>query len=229
METIPNTYGSTPQPASPAGVTAPQPGVFPPRESMPHIDDIQSVTTLAKPWDAIFAIVAALIALLGIFVIYFLNVATSAQIRQADQTIGQLTTALNTEPLLSTKQQVQRLSVALTGYQQANSQKYNYGPFNEQLASITPKEVLVNALSLDEKGVLRLTATATNFVNAGKALLAFRQSAMLSGVTLDSVAMTSNDNRQQINFTLLATLRPEFLGANGTTNQPNGSVVPQNQ
>lgn len=193
-------------PARPV-TAAPIPPVAPAASAaLPHVPP---VTATHRPWLAIFSVFAVFIALVGSFILYFLNVSTAARIKEADSSIARLTTQLTTPPLSETDQQAKRLNSSLAGYKAAVAKQLDYSLFLSHLTTVTPKDVTLDSIAIDKNGSVKLAGRAPSYEAAGKAHLAFESSSFLSKVILDSVSFSDKD--RLVSFAISATLKKEKL------------------
>lgn len=192
------------------GYQAPATGVFPQRPVDAHAK-VGSVTPLSKPWAAIYASAAVIIMLFALFILYFLNVQANAQIKSHEEAIVALNQELTSEPLLSTAKTAAILNQAIGGYTRALGNQSDYALFNSEITKVTPKNIRIATLSVDDKGTVRIAATANDFVSAGKALLAYRQTPIFTQVTLPTVSLTEKDGNRLVSFTIAATLNKSRL------------------
>lgn len=179
-------------------------GIFPPRSAagMPAIGE---VAPLARPWPAIFAVAAVFIALIALFIAYFLDVRYVAQTKRDTAKAESVRTALQDPSLVETEQQVTQYATAIAGYQIASARQYDYAKLLTEIDQRLPKDALLDSITINEKGIVRLTGRATSFEVAAKAHESYKASAMLKNVALADVSLGSNRSTQQINFTISGT------------------------
>ena len=189
MELTPQYASGTPAVATPpfAGQPPqqqqPMPGAPMHQAGQPAaLPNIQGVTPMGRPWSSIFAAFSVIIMLIALFAVYAMAVTTKAQITRTEQQISDVTSQLQNEPLASTENQILGIIGSIQGYKKSSLEQYNYAYFNEDIRKKTPAEVTLDAITVDEKGTVRLAGTAGSFIAAGKALLAYRQASLLSGV-----------------------------------------------
>ncbi len=208
-----------PVPANPSAGLAPvgnQPAALP---------KIAEVAPQGKPWLVIFSVVAAFVAIIGCFVLYFLNVTTQAEISQTQQKIETITSELANPPLSEAQSVSDLISGALSGYEQAVKQQLNYPMISEKLLSATPKDMKILSLALDEKGSLHVTASFPSFISAGKALLAYRDAGFMTDVKISSIALADKGGTKVVDVNLDAQVKiADFLLAKpvATLPEPTG-------
>lgn len=196
-------------------------GVFPANQVPRPVTPIGSVSQVRRPWGAIFSILGVTTVFIGLFIIYFLNVANMSKIESLDKSIAEFTERLSSEPLVSTERQVRALATAFNGYKKAILERADFSIVNAEIASLTPKEAILDSLNIDEKGNLRVSASTLTFLDAGRMLLSYQQSQLLKTVTLGSVTFSQKEGQKPISLAILATLDPTLL----TKKSPNVSSV----
>lgn len=201
MELMPQAAQAT-QTANPTGVAQ--------RVETP-LPTITGVTPLARPWLAIFSATAVIITLVGTFMLYFLNVTTAAKIRRAETEANQLTEAIAREPLASVEKQVKLVSLALSGYSKATSEKLNYAFLADEVTRLTPKGTSLSSLNVDEKGAVRVSGSAASFLDAGKALLSYQTSSFFDSVKLEAITLADQGGTRRIEFSLGGNLKKNAL------------------
>lgn len=178
-----------------------------------------TVTSGQRPWGAILAVLAVFVALIGTFVLYLMTSSKVAQVKQVDQQIADLQTELTSPPLAELDQRLGGIQAALQGYKAAHQKKTNFMTFAETLPRLVPSDMRMSSLVLDDKGAIRVTAKGTVFETAGKALLSFRQSELMTNVKLTNVSLTEKEGVNGINFDLEGIVP----GVTQSTTTPNPS------
>ncbi len=184
-------------------------GVYPPRPAAGP--SISSVAPVNRPWPAIFATLAVLIALIGSFIIYFLNVKTAAEISSVQARIADVNDRLRSEPLLSVGQTATALAKSLSGYSQAASTQYDFSLLNSEIERLTPTDVNLVTLGIDEKGIVRIGGQANDFVQVGKAFLSYKNGNLLKNVTIVQVVYSNQESGKKIAFTITGALDKQVL------------------
>lgn len=214
-------------PVAPAAPAANMPPLQRPAVAAP-LTNVSTVTAIRRPWFTIFSVLAVFVSLVGAFIIYFLNVSTASKITEAEAEIANLTAQLASPPLSEVNEQVQRIQSAAQGYKAALARQFDYSLFVSHLVDVTPKEVLLDNVSVDSTGVVKITGKAPNFEAAGRAKLAFQQSTFLANVVLDSVGLA--DGKSEVNFALSGSLqkdklRPQTAQSSSATEPAVGEVI----
>lgn len=187
------------------------------------ISNIPSVTAGRQPWEVIFAVLTVFITLTGVFIVYFLNVSAASQIKRVEATISRLSLEISNPPLAETDKQLTIINTTLRGYNSALANRTNLTDLYEQLAFITPANIKLKTVAVNEKGQVNITARAENFVDAGRALLSFRQSDRLEEVDIINIALNNRVGSEQgVLFDLSAMLRKPA----GQAKALNGSASP---
>lgn len=194
------------QPAQPVRPIAPQA-----RPLAPNLSHIPTVTTSKRPWAVIFAVFGTFIALIGTFILYSLNITTASQIKAEESKIVTLKSQINNPPLSETNNQIKRINSSLQGYKTALGKQDDYSLFLTELANVTPKDIKLDSLAVDEKGGIRLTGRGPTFESVGKARLAYVGWPFLTGTVLDSVGISDKDD--VVVFNLSGTIKKELLRA----------------
>ena len=183
-----------------------QAGVFPNTAASP-LPKISSVTTTVKPWPAIFSIIGIFISLTGTFILYFSNVSTTQRINLVNNQINEETEQINSEPLSSVKSQVTRTKSSITGYKAILQEQLDYSLVLANILKYNPDGATVDTFSVDEKGLVTIIERANDFITTGKSLFAYRQSPVMSNVTIEGVSFSGKDTTgSQVNFTIKAIL-----------------------
>ncbi len=198
----------------PAG---PSDAVFPPREASQQARSIAPITAITRPYDVIFAVLAALLVLLGIFILYSGTVSTNARIRRAESSIAEVTAIINREPLAGVGRQADQLVAVVDGYDKVITAQHDFTRLLDDIAVRVPSEVKMLSMSADSKGQFRSTLRAKSFIAAGKAILGLRQAKHLKTVTLETISFDPKTSAD-IDFSILATVELSMLqGTEGTT------------
>lgn len=194
-------------PASPT----PRPATIP--QATIHGGPVPSVAAKHQPWSVIFAVLALFISLVGSFILYFLNVSTQSQINYSETVLKDLNTELSQPPLAQVDQQLTLVNSTLQGYKAASQKKVDYTVITDALPKLTPKDMKLESLIIDAKGNLRISARASSFLSAGKALLAYRQAPFLTNVTISGLALETTEQQAtaSTSFDLVATIKKEAL------------------
>lgn len=212
-------------PVQPAQPMTPEAGVFPPRAPIGDAPAITSITPLNRPWSAIFAVTAVFISLIALFVVYFLNVQTSAKIKSHENDIQTVTTSLNDAKLAEAETKIKQITAAISGYQAAAAQQLDYAALYGDIEQRLPKNALLDSFLLDEKGAVRVSGTADSFVTVAKSFLSLRRSSLIKDVVLSGVSLTAKENSKVITFTLTGSLNTAHLmkkTADTATDQSTG-------
>lgn len=183
--------------------------------------NIPTVTPARQPWEVIFAVLTVFISLIGAFMLYFLNVSTTSQIKQAEATIARLTTEISSPPLAETDKQLTVINSTLRGYKAALAKRADLTQFYEQLTYLTPPTIKLRTVAVTEKGQVSITARANNFIEAGQALLSFRQSSLLSQVAIVNIGLSNHPGSEQgVIFDLSALLKKSVPAATPSPTEP---------
>lgn len=200
----------TTTPAAPGAVSTPvtpTQGVFPARstEGMPAINNI---APLARPWHTIFSVAAVFIALIALFITYFLDVRYTAQTKRDAAQAASIQTAMTDPALQQTEQQVNQYAAALAGYQVAVGNQHDYSKLLSEIDQRLPKDAVLDSINIDDKGAVRIVGRVSSFEQAAKTYESYKQSTMLTSVNLNDVSL-SQSNSQQVNFTISGTIQFE--------------------
>lgn len=180
---------------------------------------VTGVTGGSRPWFTIMAVVTVFVALIGTFILYFMNVATQARITDAEDRVKRLNQQIASPPLSQTDRQLKGINNSLQGYKTAAAKIRPLGTLINQLPSITPKDMAISSMVIDEKSNIRIVAEASAFETAGKALQSFQQVPLLTNVKLENLTFSEKEGKRRINF--------EFSGAlNKETPKTNASPSP---
>lgn len=188
-------------------VATPAAGI--PRPAGQPLPNVSKITAVRRPWLAIFAMLAVFIALIGSFVLYFMRVSTQSKITQAETSIKKYNEQLSTGALAEVAQRVGTINGALQGYATVTKTQLDYRLLIDHLVQITPKDVRIDTLTVDEQGGVRLVLIAPNYESAGKAHLSYRSSVFMESINLDSVAM--GDKEKQVSLSLSGILKKDRL------------------
>lgn len=204
---------------SPSAFPAKPPAAAGPRSpaAVRPLADVGTVTSVHRPWFAILAVISFFLALIGTFVIYSFNVSTGARLASATTAVEDVRAQLAAPPYSDIEKQVNLIEQLLSGYRTAVASQVDYGPFIDSLATVTPKNMTIDSLTLDDKGVLRLTGLTNSFESAGKAHLAYKESVYLQNVMLESINL--NDKDGTISFSLTGQLQKDRLKSSAATAQ----------
>lgn len=208
---------------APASAPASAPAGPRPPAAVRPLAGVGTVTSVHRPWFAILVVISFFLALIGTFVIYSFNISTGARLATAAAAVEDVKGQLAAPPYSDIEEQIKLIEQLLNGYRTAVNSQIDYGPFIDSLATVTPKNMTIESLTLDDKGVVRLTGLTNNFESAGKAHLAYKESVYLQNVILESVAL--NDKDGTVSFSLTGQLRKDRLIPSVTVNQPVAESV----
>lgn len=211
--------------------TGPMSGLAPAGNQPGALPKISEVAPQSRPWLVIFAVVAAFIAIIGCFILYFLNVTTKAEIDQTGQKIESLTAEIAGPPLSEAEKVATAIKAALSGYEQAVNQQIDFPAISEQFLATTPKDMKLQSWTLDDKGALHLSATFPDFLSAGKALLAYRQAPFLTNVKMDSIGLNDKAGKKSIDVSMSATVAVDkfLLNKKSSAPSPEATIEATNQ
>ncbi len=199
--------------------------VFPPRLATNDQTTIAPVTAMVRPWGVIYAIVAALIVLVGVFMLYSLTVSANSRIRRADTAIQEIKSELQTEPLATIDQKASQIVTLVEGYDLAVKNRPDFTKITDEVTKLLPSSVKINTLSVDANGQFRTTLRAGNFIDAGKALLGLRRSTYLQNVALETINFDAKE-RSTIDFALVGLISMNQIQM-GTTEAAATQGVPE--
>jgi hypothetical protein len=187
-------------------VAQPAQGVFPARSTagMPAIHD---VSPMDRPWHTIYAVAAVFIALIALFIAYFLDVRYIAQAKRDATTIDSILVALQDPALQETQEQVTRYASAISGYQISAAKQHDYSKLLSEIDQRLPKEALLDSIGIDDKGTIRIVGRTPSFELAAKTFESYKTSTYITNVVLADVSMSDKQDTQQINFTISGTIK----------------------
>ncbi len=186
------------------------PGHGPALHDLPKISGLE---TGNKPWVMIFSVIAVFIALIGSFMIYFLNINNQAQIKSLDSQMAQIQQQLDTPEIKQAADLAQSLESSLQAYKTAVSQKVDYSRFNDLFAASTPKDTHASGITVDEKGTVGFSVVAPSFLSAGKTYLAYQKASILQGLKLNSINFDNKDGGNSVTISFSAALNSKALTA----------------
>lgn len=175
--------------------------IFPPRQ-VAQGPEIGSITPLTRPWNAIFATAAVFIALIALFVAYFMDVRYLAQARGSEAKIVTLTAQLQEGDLVAAEREMTKYASAINGYQAAVLNQRDHSALLRELDLRTPKDAIIDSVSMDEKGMVKLLGRTNSFLTVAKAYLSFKGSSLVKNVTLNDTSLGDPSTGQKINFTI---------------------------
>lgn len=171
--------------------------------------NILPVTSVRRPWGAMLAVASVFVALVGLFIIYFVNTTTHSRIKSQEGAIAQVQNLLQNPPLADTDKTVKTISAALAGYTGKIDQQLDYALIVEALPSLLPSSVTLDSLVIDQKGSLKLSGVAPNFDLVGKLRLSLVGSPLLQDVQVDSLNLSQE--KGTVSFTGQATINLDKL------------------
>lgn len=190
----------------------PEPVNLTPTEA-PSGPPIEGVAGEERSWTVIFAIVTIIVTLLGSFILYFLVVTAKAKVRTTQTKIDELTRTLASEPLASLDRQATALAASLAGYKTALANVRDYTKLLDEVNALTPKDVKISSLGLDDKGEIRFTASSSNLISAGRTFYSYRKSKIFSGITFQAISLSTKDNSLKVDFIISGSVNRQNLGS----------------
>lgn len=222
----PSPMPPTPQPAAyaPAAQQQPQPvpehgGQHGHHQRPSELPTMAGVTSLHKPWAAIFSIVLLIIVVVGSFILYVLNVRTNSQAEAAENRSKELTEKIEAEPLKTVEARAKAVAAALTGYRSARESQLDLGLFNQTVRDLVPKNLIIDSLTLDEKGNVRVSVQSDTFIDSGKLLLAFKGSPLFSTAELETADLERADGRKPVSAVVIGTINASYLQSGSSDTQ----------
>lgn len=152
----------------------------------------------------IYALIVLLVVVLEAFLIFMLVSTNGSKIKTLNSKITQSNTQLNEEPLKTVNAQVAQINKGLKVYDQYKVSNVDYSSLWTALQSYTAPNVQLKALSVNNKGVLKIDAQATNFSDIAKEITALKSANSISNVAL----ITTNSDNQSKSFSLTARYVP---------------------
>lgn len=200
-----------------------QPNVLGQQQSTAGMPAINGINQMNRPWAAIFSIAAVFITLIALFIIYFFNVQSTSKIKNYESETTALNTKLAEPSVVAAESEIKGFAASLIGYEAAVASQLDYSILMTEMSQRMPKDVLLDSVVYDEKGSVRLSGTAGNFVSVAQAFLSLKKSDLLRNVALINVAIADKDNARRTTYTITANVNKAAMArADKPVNDPSG-------
>jgi len=167
-------------------------------------------------------VITVLILIFGGF-LYYLKINNQSKIKTLDVSITELNSQINSPEMVKINKTSEIYSIGLAELSGQIKNPTKYSILFSELEKITPNEIRLTGLTIDNKGKINISAESSNLEQGSKFIKSLEDSVIFSEVTLDSNQQSSSPDKGRFyNMTLSAKFNKILLTtASKETNEGN--------